>query len=123
MPFAAKRICNAQPADSRTGLRSRTVIFSCRVPQTAFQRDPLLRLLDFFLPRVSGGSHARSTDPVHNPRKRGGTTSGGSSSGSAALGAGGDVELRPHIPVRPPTHWRRSRFLPSEEDEQVFTQG
>src|SRR5262249_61487611 len=41
---------------------------------------------------VSGGSHTRSTGPVHNPRKRGYTTRG-SSSGSAALVAPGEVGM------------------------------
>src|ERR1700754_3789313 len=41
---------------------------------------------------VSGGSHTSSTGPVQNPRKHGHTT-GGSSSGSAALGAAGEVPM------------------------------
>src|SRR5438105_14894626 len=41
---------------------------------------------------VSGGSHASSTGPVHNPRKRG-YSAGGSSSGSAALVAAGEVDM------------------------------
>src|SRR5579859_3643985 len=41
---------------------------------------------------VSGGSHTSSTGPVQNPRK-GGYTTGGSSSGSAALVASDDVDI------------------------------
>jgi amidase len=41
---------------------------------------------------VSGGSHTSSTGPVQNPRKPG-YSAGGSSSGSAALVAGGEVEM------------------------------
>ena len=41
---------------------------------------------------VSGGSHTSSTGPVQNPRKAG-YSAGGSSSGSAALVAGGEVDM------------------------------
>jgi amidase len=41
---------------------------------------------------VSGGSHTSASGPVHNPRKPGYST-GGSSSGSAALVAGGEVDM------------------------------
>jgi amidase len=41
---------------------------------------------------VSGGSHTSTTGPVHNPRKPG-YSAGGSSSGSAALVAGGEVDM------------------------------
>jgi len=41
---------------------------------------------------VSGGSHTSATGPVHNPR-RNGYSAGGSSSGSAALVAGGEVDM------------------------------
>ena len=41
---------------------------------------------------LSGGSHTADTGPVHNPHRRG-YSSGGSSSGSAALVAGGEVDM------------------------------
>ena len=41
---------------------------------------------------LSGGSHTADTGPTHNPHRRG-WSSGGSSSGSAALVAGGEVDM------------------------------